>query len=61
MTSKREQLEQWTTVVADTGDLDRIAELRPHDATTNPSLLLAAVRDEQERAVGTAWSETHPR
>ena len=49
MTSKREQLEQWTTVVADTGDLERIAELRPHDATTNPSLLLAAARDERYR------------
>jgi hypothetical protein len=29
MISKRQQLEQWTTVVADTGDLERIAELRP--------------------------------
>ncbi|MCH2555878.1 MAG: transaldolase [Alcanivorax sp.] len=45
MTSKRQQLEQWTTVVADTGDLEKIAALRPHDATTNPSLLLAAARD----------------
>ena len=25
MISKRQQLEQWTTVVADTGDLERIA------------------------------------
>ncbi|MDX1803421.1 MAG: transaldolase [Alcanivorax sp.] len=41
---KRAQLEQWTTLVADTGDLDRIAELGPEDATTNPSLLLAAAR-----------------
>ena len=49
MISKRQQLEQWTTVVADTGDLERIAELRPHDATTNPSLLLAAARDERYR------------
>ena len=49
MISKRQQLEQWTTVVADTGDLERIAELQPHDATTNPSLLLAAARDERYR------------
>lgn len=42
MTSKLEQLKQFTTVVADTGDLDAIARLKPVDATTNPSLLLKA-------------------
>ena len=42
MTSKLEQLKQFTTVVADTGDLDAIARLQPIDATTNPSLLLKA-------------------
>lgn len=42
MTSKLEQLKQYTTVVADTGDLDAIARLQPVDATTNPSLLLKA-------------------
>ncbi|MFI8608770.1 transaldolase [Pseudomonas sp. NPDC077649] len=42
MTSKLEQLKQFTTVVADTGDLDAIARLQPVDATTNPSLLLKA-------------------
>ena len=47
MNSKRQQLQQWTTVVADTGDLEMIATLSPHDATTNPSLLLAAARDER--------------
>ena len=45
MISKRQQLEQWTTVVADTGELERIAELRPHAATATPPLLLAAARD----------------
>ncbi len=40
MTSKLEQLKQFTTVVADTGDLDAITRLKPVDATTNPSLLL---------------------
>lgn len=49
MNSKRQQLQQWTTVVADTGDLEMIAALSPHDATTNPSLLLAAARDERYR------------
>ncbi|MDH4566614.1 transaldolase [Pseudomonas sp. BN414] len=42
MTSKLDQLKQYTTVVADTGDLDAIARLKPVDATTNPSLLLKA-------------------
>ncbi|MGH8352226.1 MAG: transaldolase [Pseudomonas sp.] len=42
MTSKLDRLKQYTTVVADTGDLDAIARLKPVDATTNPSLLLKA-------------------
>ncbi len=42
MTSKLEQLKQFTTVVADTGDIDAISNLQPVDATTNPSLLLKA-------------------
>lgn len=42
MTSKLEQLRQMTTVVADTGDVEAIARLKPVDATTNPSLLLKA-------------------
>ncbi|WP_342246304.1 transaldolase [Pseudomonas sp. OTU5201] len=42
MTSKLDQLKQYTTIVADTGDLDAIARLKPVDATTNPSLLLKA-------------------
>lgn len=36
------QLKAVTTVVADTGDIDSIAQFRPVDATTNPSLLLNA-------------------
>ena len=42
MTSKLEQLKQYTTVVADSGDIDAISRLKPVDATTNPSLLLKA-------------------
>ncbi|HBZ94655.1 MAG TPA: transaldolase [Pseudomonas sp.] len=42
MTSKLEQLKQFTTVVADTGDLDAIPRLQPVEANTNPSLLLKA-------------------
>jgi transaldolase len=37
-----EQLQKFTTVVADTGDIASIARLKPVDATTNPSLILKA-------------------
>ena len=37
-----EQLAQYTTIVADTGDLSAIKRLKPIDATTNPSLITAA-------------------
>lgn len=37
-----EQLQTFTTVVADTGDIASIARLKPVDATTNPSLILKA-------------------
>ncbi len=37
-------LKQHTTVVADTGDFQAIAEHKPQDATTNPSLLLLAAQ-----------------
>lgn len=40
--TKLEQLAVMSTVVADTGDIDAIAKLKPVDATTNPSLLLKA-------------------
>ncbi|KAI7907463.1 transaldolase [Cokeromyces recurvatus] len=42
MTSVLDQIKQFTTIVADTGDFETIAEYRPQDATTNPSLILAA-------------------
>ena len=45
MPSKREQLARWSTLVADTGELNMIRDLKPEDATTNPSLLLAVARD----------------
>ncbi|XP_046844535.1 transaldolase-like [Xenia sp. Carnegie-2017] len=42
MASSLEQLKQYTTVVADTGDFKAIDKFKPTDATTNPSLILAA-------------------
>jgi len=37
-----EQLKQHTVVVADTGDFEAMRAYKPQDATTNPSLILAA-------------------
>jgi len=45
VSSQLEQLRQYTTVVADTGDLEAIARWKPVDATTNPSLLLKAIEN----------------
>ncbi|GHE20167.1 transaldolase [Halomonas urumqiensis] len=42
MTSQLDSLKTHSLVVADTGDLDAIKRYQPHDATTNPSLLLKA-------------------
>lgn len=39
-----EQLKQYTTVVADTGDFQSIERYSPEDSTTNPSLILKAVQ-----------------
>ena len=37
-------LKLYTTVVADTGDFLQLAQYKPQDATTNPSLILKAVK-----------------
>jgi transaldolase len=44
-----DSLKRHTTVVADTGDIEAIAEYRPQDATTNPSLLLKAAQQPRYR------------
>ena len=41
-TNQLDQLKQHTKVVADTGDFESMKEYEPLDATTNPSLILAA-------------------
>lgn len=45
--SSLETLKKYTTVVADTGDFEAIAKFKPQDATTNPSLILAASQKPQ--------------
>ncbi|KAG0323590.1 Transaldolase [Dissophora globulifera] len=42
--SALDQIKQFTTVVSDTGDFESIAQYKPTDATTNPSLILAAAQ-----------------
>src|SRR5882757_8733634 len=42
MSTLLEQLKQYTTVVADTGDMQSMEKFKPTDATTNPSLITAA-------------------
>ncbi len=44
-----EQLKQFTTVVADTGDFETMRRYAPQDATTNPSLILKAAKQEAYR------------
>ncbi len=60
MTSKLEQLKQYTTLVADTGDVSLIASLKPQDATTNPSLLLKAAQQAQYAGLLQQAREAHP-
>jgi transaldolase len=47
--SQLDSLKKFTTVVADTGDFDAIAQHKPQDATTNPSLLLKAAQNKRYR------------
>jgi len=57
--STLDSLKKYTTVVADTGDIEAIAKHKPQDATTNPSLLLKAAQQKNygymvEQAIGEA-------
>jgi transaldolase len=44
-----ESLKKYSVVVADTGDIEAIARLKPQDATTNPSLLYSAAQRPEYR------------
>ncbi len=46
-----EQLRQFTTVVADTGDFNQLSQFQPQDATTNPSLVLKAIQQPEYSAI----------
>lgn len=51
MATQLEQLKKYTTVVADTGDFRQMEEFSPQDATTNPSLILAAAAKPEYRPI----------
>jgi transaldolase len=43
--SSLEQLKKFTTIVADTGEFNELKKVKPQDATTNPSLILEAIKN----------------
>lgn len=49
--SQLDQLKQFTTVVADSGDFATLRQYAPQDATTNPSLILKAAQMQEYRTV----------
>lgn len=59
-TSALEQLKKFTTVVADTGDFERMREYQPQDATTNPSLILKAAQQANYQDLVNQVKSAHP-
>jgi transaldolase len=51
MTTVLDQLRQMTTVVADTGEVAAVKTWKPVDCTTNPSLVLNAIKDPASEAL----------
>jgi len=60
MPSALEQLKAFTTVVADTGDFERMRQFLPQDATTNPSLILKAAQQSNYQALVDQVKAAHP-
>ncbi len=56
-----DQLKQYTTVVADTGDFPAMHAYSPQDATTNPSLILKAVQKDDYRHLLEKAARDHAR
>lgn len=57
-------LKKYTTIVADTGDIESIKRFQPQEATTNPSLILAVAKKPQyqsiiEQAIDVSRSDTN--
>ena len=65
MPNQLEQLKTMTTVVSDTGDIDAIRAFHPTDATTNPTLILAAAQKPEyrhlvEKAIADTKNKSYP-
>ena len=58
--SQLEQLKKLTTVVADTGDFERMQAFKPQDATTNPSLILKAAQQSNYQDLVQSVKAAHP-
>ena len=56
-----EQLKRFTTVVADTGDFERMQAFTPQDATTNPSLILKAAQQSNYQSLVNSVKAAHPK
>ena len=59
-TSALSQLKKLTTVVADTGDFERMQAFQPQDATTNPSLILKAAQQSNYQDLVQSVKAAHP-
>lgn len=60
--NKLEQLKKMTVVVSDTGEFEEIKKYHPTDATTNPSLILAASTKPEYRSLideAISWGKKH--
>lgn len=51
MTNKLENLKKYSSIVADTGDIDSIKKFSPEDCTTNPSLIFKAVESKKYQSL----------
>ena len=51
MTNKLENLKKYSSIVADTGDIDSIKKFSPEDCTTNPSLIYKAVESKKYQTI----------
>jgi transaldolase len=58
--SQLDQLKKFTTVVADTGDFERMQAFQPQDATTNPSLILKAAQQSTYQSLVQSVKAAHP-
>jgi transaldolase len=54
-------LSQYTKIVIDTGDFNKIIALKPQEATTNPSLILKSIKNPEYSYILKSEKINHPR